>query len=162
MKPPSPFKLTALFLITLLWLFAGPGSAQAKREIEGQVFIVTKGSDNVKLGLVPIWVLGDGEMKALAKQAMELANAAAHKQKVEQAVKNLRELEAKAEKELSNEGARKVKAASTEERQALLKSLEAVSALAERRRQLPRRGAVAPLPRNRNLRPGFPLGPSSI
>jgi sulfatase modifying factor 1 len=132
MKTPRHPLSAPPVLFALLCLFLGPALAQAKRDLEGQVFIVTKGSENVRLGLVPIWVLGDAEMKALAKQAMELANAAAQKQKVEQAVKDLRELEAKAEKEFSSAGAQKVKAASSEEMQALLKSVESVSALAER------------------------------
>ncbi len=132
MKTPCYPKAAGAILCALLSLFLGPTLAQAKRYIDGQVFIVTKGGENVKLGLVPIWVLGDSEMTALAKQAMELANAAAQKQKVEQAVKDLRKLEAKAEKELSSAGAQKVKAASSEEMQALLKSLEPISAQVER------------------------------
>jgi len=132
MKTPKFPKLAASVFITLLSLFAGSSIAQAKRDIEGQVFIVTKGGENVKLGLVPIWVIGESEMKGLAKQAVELADAAALKKKLVEENKKLQEIEDKAVKELTESGAQKVKAAASEERQAMAKKFEPFSTAAER------------------------------
>ena len=99
MKTPHYSKLAAAMLCALLCLFLGPTLAQAKRDIEGQVFIVTKGSENVKLGLVPIWLVSDSEMKDLARQAVEMANATALKEEVDKMVKEVDAVEAKAEKQ---------------------------------------------------------------
>jgi hypothetical protein len=132
MKTPLFPKLAASVFITLLALFAGSSIAQAKRDIEGQVFIVTKGGENVKLGLVPIWVMGESEMKGLAKQAVELADAAALKKKLVEENKKLQDIEDKAVKELTESGAQKVKAAASEERQAMAKKFEPFSTAAER------------------------------
>ena len=132
MKTPHYSKLAAAMLCALLFLFLGPTLAQAKRDIEGQVFIVTKGSENVKLGLVPIWLVSDSEMKDLAKQAVEMANATALKEEVDKMIKEVDAVEAKAEKELDSEAFQKVKSAAGIERQAILKSFELFSKLAQR------------------------------
>ncbi|MEI6873379.1 MAG: hypothetical protein WCL08_13965 [Verrucomicrobiota bacterium] len=132
MKTPLFPKLAASIFITLIAFFTGASIAQAKRDIEGQVFIVTKGGENVKLGLVPIWVIGESDMKGLAKQAVELADAAALKKKLVEENKKLQEIEEKAVKELTESGAQKVKAAASEERQAMAKKFEPFSTTAER------------------------------
>jgi sulfatase modifying factor 1 len=125
-------KLASSVLITLVCLLVGPIRAQAKRDIEGQVFIVTKGGVNVKLGLVPIWVLGDSEMRALAEQAVELADAAALKKKIDEEGEKFQEIEDKAAKELTESGSQKVRVAVSEDRQNMLKSFEPFAATAER------------------------------
>ena len=132
MKTPHYSKLAAAMLCALLFLFLGPTLAQAKRDIEGQVFIVTKGSENVKLGLVPIWLVSDSEMKDLAKQAVEMANATALKEEVDKMIKEVDAVEAKAEKELDSEAFQKVKSAAGIERQAILKSFDPFLKLAQR------------------------------
>jgi formylglycine-generating enzyme required for sulfatase activity len=107
-------------------------SVQAGREVEGQVFILNSEGESVKFGLVPIWVLGNSEMKALAVQAVELADAAALKKQVDGTVRELRELELLAQKELGEAGARKVQDAANQERQAAEKKLSPVTLLADR------------------------------
>ncbi len=125
-------QLASSVFITLVCLLVAPTIAQAKRDIEGQVFIVTKGSENVKLGLVPIWLVSDSEMKDLAKQAVEMANATALKEEVDKMVKEVDAVEARAEKELSSEAFQKVKLAAGEEKQTILKSFEPLQKLAQR------------------------------
>ena len=39
-----------------------------KREITGQVFVVTKGVENVKLGLVGIHVVGEGQLMEIGSK----------------------------------------------------------------------------------------------
>jgi formylglycine-generating enzyme len=126
MKPLlySGSKFSVLFAV--LVLVFGNLSAYAKREIEGQVFVVTEGSQNVKLGLVPIWVLGQSEMKALAKQAVELADAVQCVREMDALEAKLSELENKAKKELGEESAQKVKKAAENERATIRKSTEAL------------------------------------
>jgi sulfatase modifying factor 1 len=129
----APFYLGSKFLplLAVVFLLLGKPSAHAKREIEGQVFIVTKESQNVKLGLVPIWVLGDSEMKTLAKQAVELADAVHFQTEMEtfekKFEKKFSELESKARKELGDESAQKVKKAKESERATMGKWLETLS-----------------------------------
>ena len=106
--------------------------AQANRELEGQVFIVNKEGDTRKLALVPIWVLGDSEIRTLAHQAVELADAVSLKEKVVGAVRELQELELLAQNELTEEAARKVQAAAIQERKAAETLLSPVALLAER------------------------------
>jgi hypothetical protein len=132
MKMPILPQLASSVFITLVCLLVAPTIAQAKRDIEGQVFIVTKGSENVKLGLVPIWLVSDSEMKDLAKQAVEMANATSLKEEVDKMVKEVDAVEAKAEKELSSEAFQKVKLAAGEEKQAILKSFDPFLKLAQR------------------------------
>lgn len=55
----------------LTMLVAGSGIAggdSGKREVNGQVFVVTKGGESVKLGLVGIHVVGEKELSGIASQ----------------------------------------------------------------------------------------------
>jgi formylglycine-generating enzyme required for sulfatase activity len=136
MKPPfyPGSKFSGIFAV--LFLLFGDFPAHAKREIEGQVFIATKESQNVKLGLVPIWVIGDSEMKNLARQAVELADAVHIQAEIAAFEKNLSELENTAKKELGEESAQKVIKAAESERVATGKILKKLSAYIARGKSL--------------------------
>ena len=41
-----------------------------KREVTGQVFVVTKGGENVKLGLVGIHVVGEGQLMEIGSKLL--------------------------------------------------------------------------------------------
>ena len=60
----------------LTMLVAGSGIAggdSGKREVNGQVFVVTKGGESVKLGLVGIHVVGEKELSGIASQIQRQA-----------------------------------------------------------------------------------------
>jgi hypothetical protein len=44
-----------------------------KREVTGQVFVVTKGGENVKLGLVGIYVVGEGQLVEIGSKLLSEA-----------------------------------------------------------------------------------------
>ena len=44
-----------------------------KREVTGQVFVVTKGGENVKLGLVGIHVVGEGQLVEIGSKLLSEA-----------------------------------------------------------------------------------------
>ena len=50
------------------------GCGNRERDISGQIFIVTKGSQNVKLGLVAVHVLTDAQIKAASEQCFNREN----------------------------------------------------------------------------------------
>jgi len=47
-----------------------------KREVTGQVFVVTKGGENVKLGLVGIHVVGEGQLMEIGSKLLGEAQKA--------------------------------------------------------------------------------------
>ena len=50
------------------------GFGNQEREISGQIFIVTKGSQNVKLGLVAVHVLTDAQIKDASERCFNREN----------------------------------------------------------------------------------------
>jgi formylglycine-generating enzyme required for sulfatase activity len=128
--------LAALVFLSLVVISAGLVLVSGKREIEGQIFVVNQESENLKLRLVPIWVLGNSEMKKLAKQAVELADAVYLNAEKEKILKAIDEAENKAEQQFGNEGAQKVKIAAIGERNSVSKLLAASGALVERGNKL--------------------------
>ncbi len=78
MKVPRRTSTVGFFEKLLAWsvilsaLVCG-GGCSGKREVTGQVFVVTKGGENVKLGLVGIHVVGEKELAGIAGQVQRQA-----------------------------------------------------------------------------------------
>ena len=68
-------KFALIFATALLVTFIVVGCSR-EREISGQIFIVTKGRDNVKLGLVGVHVISEKELRTVAAKVL-LAQSAA-------------------------------------------------------------------------------------
>lgn len=56
-------------LAFLLVGFGVLGGCSRKREVTGQVFVVTKGGENVKLGLVGIHVVGEERLMEIGSKS---------------------------------------------------------------------------------------------
>jgi hypothetical protein len=65
-------RLTSAFILRLLIpLFALAGICSCSRPVDGQVFVVTTGAGNYKLGLVPILLLNQGEWEKVRTEFAE-------------------------------------------------------------------------------------------
>jgi formylglycine-generating enzyme required for sulfatase activity len=81
MKVPRRTSTVGFFEKLLAWsvilsaLICG-GGCSGKREVTGQVFVVTKGGENVKLGLVGIHVVGEGQLTEIGSKLLGEAQKA--------------------------------------------------------------------------------------
>jgi formylglycine-generating enzyme required for sulfatase activity len=75
------FKNSHILLILLCCGFGVVLTGCFKKEVEGQVFIATEGGENIKLGLVDIYVFSEPEFRevstAVSQELLELADARA-------------------------------------------------------------------------------------
>lgn len=136
MKPLPNSRLLVILLLICINLLTGQHPAHASIDIEGQVFIVTKNAASLKLGLVPIWVVGDSELRSLTRESVDLADALSIKLFWENELKKVSGLEDKAAKELGDDAIQRVHGAAVEERRSIDGSISVVKERADRARIL--------------------------
>ncbi len=74
-------RLTSAFILRLIPLVAVAGICSCSRPVDGQVFVVTAGAGNYKLGLVPIFLLNQSEWeKVHAEFTGQIASLRSSKQ----------------------------------------------------------------------------------
>ena len=62
-------KRLVLWVVVIIWVALASGCSPTERRIEGQVFIVTKSGESVKLGLVTICLLTEEQAEGMATNA---------------------------------------------------------------------------------------------